>query len=408
MALIVQKYGGTSVADADRVKNVAARVAETKREGNQVVVVVSAPAGMTDDLTKRAFAVTSSPRAREMDMLLSTGEQVSISLLAMALHEIGEEAISFTGAQIGIVTDSAHTKAKIKSINSEKIKNELDSGKVVIVAGFQGVTEDMTITTLGRGGSDTSGVALGAALKADSVEIYTDVDGIYTADPRIVKDAKKMNEISYEEMLEMAGAGSKVLHIRSVEIAAKYGIEIHLRSSFAKDKGTIVKEEDENMEKALVRGIAHSKNEAKITITGVPDKPGIAAQIFERIASQNVNVDIIIQNLGNNGKNDISFTVPSSDYAGAVEISNKIVQEVGAEKVVPEEKVGKVSVVGVGMKSHPGVAAKMFGALADAGINIEMISTSEIKIACVIKESDIDEAVRVLHNKFNLSNGGEN
>lgn len=403
MALIVQKYGGTSVADTQRLRNVAQRVLDTVKEGNQVVVVLSAPAGMTDDLTRRAKEISKNPSQREMDMLLSTGEQISISLLAMALKDMGQDAISFTAHQIGIITDKAHTKAKIKSINSEKMQNELDAGKVVVVAGFQGMTENLDITTLGRGGSDTTGVALGVALNADSVEIYTDVDGVYTADPRIVKDARKIHCISYEEMLELAGSGAKVLHLRSVELAAKYGIKIHLRSTFVKEQGTIVKEEDDTMEKAVVRGIGHSKNEAKITIVGVPDKPGIAAKIFAEISQENVNVDIIIQNLGNHGKNDISFTVPSSDFEKAKEISERLTKELNAEKVIADGEIGKVAVVGVGMKSNPGVAAKMFKVFADANINIEMISTSEIKIACIIKESDIEKAVQVLHDSFELS-----
>lgn len=402
MGIIVQKYGGTSMANSERVKNVARIVLETQKKGNDVVVVVSAPAGMTDNLIKMAKDITSAPQAREMDMLLATGEQTSIALLAMAIHEANGKAISFTGSQVGIVTDSSHTKAKIKSIDAEKIKGELNQGKVVIVAGFQGRTENMDITTLGRGGSDTTGVALGVALNADAIEIYTDVDAIYTADPRIVPSAKKIPFISYEEMLELAGSGSKVLHIRSVELAAKYGLKIHSRSSFVPDEGTIVKEEDETMEKAVVRGIAHSKNEAKITIVGVPDKPGIAATIFGRVATNNVNVDIIIQNLGMDGKNDISFTMPSSDLNTALKVCEELKTELGAKEVVSDETIGKVSIVGVGMRSNPGVAAKMFGALAEAGINIEMISTSEIKIAVVIDKDKVDEAVRVLHSKFEL------
>lgn len=402
MALIVQKYGGTSVADTERLKNVANRVIETVKEGNQVVVVLSAPAGMTDDLTRRAKEISKNPCGREMDMLLATGEQISISLFAMALKDMGQDAISFTAYQVGIITDKSHTKAKIQSINSDKIKKELDMGKVVVVAGFQGMTENNDITTLGRGGSDTTGVALGAALNADEVEIYTDVDGVYTTDPRIVKEARKIHYISYEEMLELAGSGAKVLHLRSVEIAAKYGIKIHLRSTFVKDKGTIVKEEDETMEKSVIRGIGHSKNEAKITIAGVPDKPGIAAKIFEKISKENVNVDIIIQNLGDHGKNDISFTMPSSDFEKAKKVSEKLKEELEAREVISDEEIGKVAIVGVGMKSNPGVAALMFKTLADAEINIEMISTSEIKIACIIRKSDIDKAVQVLHKAFEL------
>ncbi|BDU49807.1 aspartate kinase [Haliovirga abyssi] len=406
MGIIVQKYGGTSVANTERIREVAKRVLETKKNGNDVVVVLSAPAGTTDKLIKMAEEISPNPHVREMDMLLSTGEQISIALLAMAIYEMGYKAISFNATQVGIKTDKAHTKAKIQSINSKKILEELKEDKVVIIAGFQGVTENMDITTLGRGGSDTTGVALGIALKADEVEIYTDVDGVYTADPRIVKDAKKINCISYEEMLELAGSGAKVLHLRSVELAAKYGMKIHLRSSFLPELGTIVKEEGENMEKAVVRGIGHSKNEAKITIVGVPDKPGIAAKIFGRIATENVNVDIIIQNLGGDGRNDISFTLPYTDLKRALEVSEELKNELSAEKVIYDEKIGKIAVVGVGMKSHPGVAATMFKALAEAEINIDMISTSEIKIACVIKDEDLVKAVEVLHNTFKLDNGG--
>ncbi len=401
MSLIVQKYGGTSVANVEKIKRLAQKVIETKEAGNKVVVVLSAAAGMTDDLIKKAKEITPNPEGRELDMLLSVGEQMSIALFAMAIHELGHDAISFNAAQVGIVTDTAHTKAKIQSINSKKIMKELDDGKIVVIAGFQGVTEDLEITTLGRGGSDTTGVAIGVALNADEVEICKDdVDGIYTTDPRIAKEARKIDVISYEEMLELSGSGSKVVHLRAVELAAKYGIKLHIRSTFKTDKGTIIKEEDELMEKAVVRGIGHSKNEAKITIVGVPDKPGIAAHIFQRIAHENVNVDIIIQNLGANGKNDISFTMPVSDLIKAKEVCGLLKEEIGAEKIIADDKIGKVAVVGVGMKSHPGVAAAMFKALAEAKVNIEMISTSEIKIACIIREEDLETAVKVLHDSF--------
>lgn len=408
MGIVVQKFGGTSVADTDRIKAVAKRVLETKAKGNQVVVVVSAPAGTTDRLTKMAKDISPNPHARELDMLLSSGEQISMSLLAMTIYEMGHEAISFNAAQIGIYTDKAHNKAKITEIKSEKMQSELDAGKVVIVAGFQGITENMEITTLGRGGSDTSAVALGVALNADEVEIYTDVDGIYTADPRIAKKAKKISCISYEEMSELAGSGSKVLHLRSVELAAKYGIKIHLRSSFANDEGTIVKEEDDLMEKAVVRGIAHSKNEAKITVVGVPDKPGIAAKMFEEIAKADINVDIIIQNLGTHGKNDISFTFPTSDLEAAKLKAEELKITLEADNVLIDEDIAKIAVVGVGMRSNSGVAATTFSALAEAGVNIEMISTSEIKIACVIREEDTEKAVNVLHDSFNLDGGSDN
>jgi len=406
MGIIVQKFGGTSVANTERIKNVARRIIKTKKSGKKVVAVLSAPSGMTDDLIRRAKEISPVPHERELDMLLSTGEQTSIALLAMAIHELGETAISLNASQVGIFTDKAHTKAKIRSINSHKIKKELDAGKIVIVAGFQGITEDLDITTLGRGGSDTTGVALGVALDAEEIEIYTDVEGVYTADPRIVEDAKKIDLISYEEMLELAGAGAKVLHLRSVELAAKYGMKIHLRSSFEECVGTLVKEEDDTMEKAVVRGIGHSKKEAKITIVGVPDKPGIAARIFQKIASENINVDIIIQNLGTNGRNDISFTLGVDEVEKAKKVSEELQKELNALDVKCDENIAKISIVGVGMKSHPGVAAIMFEALAKAEINIEMISTSEVKIACVIKEEKLEEAVKILHKSFKLEKGG--
>ncbi|MGM0508168.1 MAG: aspartate kinase [Fusobacteriota bacterium] len=406
MGLIVQKYGGSSVADTEKLKNVARRIIETKNQGNQVVAVVSAPGGMTDDLIKKAKEIAKVPHKRELDMLLSTGEQTSIALLAMAIHDMGETAISLNGSQVGIITDREHTKAKIKSINCGTIKKELKDGKIVIVAGFQGITEDFNITTLGRGGSDTTGVALGVSLDADEVEIYTDVDGVYTADPRVCSDAKKIDQISYEEMLELAGAGAKVLHLRSVELAAKHGMKIHLRSTFEKHIGTFVKEEDETMEHAVVRGIGHSKREAKITIVGVPDKPGIAAKVFRKIATENINVDIIIQNLGSNGRNDISFTLSLEDIDKAKLVANDLKEKLGALEVKADTDIAKISAVGVGMKSHPGVASIMFESLAQAGINIEMISTSEVKIACIIKENRLDEAVRILHSNFKLNKGG--
>lgn len=401
MSLIVQKYGGTSVANVEKIKKLAQQVINRAKEGNKVVVVLSAAAGMTDELIMKAKEITPHPHGREYDMLVSVGEQMSIALFAMAVQSLGGEAISFNSAQVGIITDTAHTKAKIKSINAEKIHNELNKGKIVVIAGFQGVTEELDITTLGRGGSDTTGVALGVALNADAVEICKDdVDGLYTADPRFAKNTRKIDNISYEEMLELAGSGSKVLHLRAVELAAKYGIKLYLRSTFKDEKGTYIKEEDETMEKSTVRAIAHSKNEAKITIVGVPDKPGIAAHVFGDIAKDNINVDIIIQNLGNSGKNDISFTLPRGELKKAVETCERIRADLGAEKVVAEEEIGKVAIVGVGMKSNPGVAATMFKALADEGINIEMISTSEIKIACIINEKDVEKAIGKLHEVF--------
>lgn len=400
MGLIVQKYGGTSVANAERVKAVAERVIKTKNEGNDVVVVVSAPAGMTDDLIGRAKAITDAPRSREMDMLLGTGEQVSIALLAMAIHELGEEAISYTAGQVGIKTTEHHTKAKITSISTDKIKHKLETNHIVIVAGFQGINASNDITTLGRGGSDTTGVALGVALNADSVEIYTDVDGIYTADPRIVKNPKKLAEISFDEMLELASSGAKVLHSRSVELAYKNNIPIHLRSSFTDELGTIVKKEGDKMENTIIRGVSHSNKESKITIEGVPDNPGIAAHIFKELAENNINIDIVIQGGGNDNLNSISFTVKQDDFVVAKNITEKLAKELGAKEVVTNENIAMVSVVGVGIKSNPGIAAKVFEALSEANVNIDMISSSEIKISCIVNIDNLETAVNALHKRF--------
>ncbi|MGQ9610094.1 MAG: aspartate kinase [bacterium] len=403
MALIVQKYGGTSVADPDRVKAVAQRIIKAKDKGNNMVVVVSAPAGMTNQLIETAKKITDSPPAREMDMLLATGEQYSIALLAMAICSMGYSAISFTGPQAGIVTNNIHTKARILRINGERINRELAKGKIVIVAGFQGITEDDNITTLDRGGSDTSAVALAAGIKADVCEIYTDVDGVYTADPRIVPNAKKLDVISYDEMLEMASSGAKVLHSRAVEFAKKYDVPLYVLSSFNENPGTLITKEVEGMEGVVIRGVTHDKNQAKITIFGVPDKPGMAFKIFDRIGSAEINVDMIVQSVGKDSEATISFTVSKTDLRDTLKIVQEIGKEIGAKDISADENIAKVSIVGVGMRSHPGVAAKMFGALAKENINIQMISTSEIKLSCVIEEKDTEKAVRIIHDEFNLS-----
>lgn len=402
MNIIVQKYGGTSMADAKCVKNVAEKVVRTKRKGNKVVVVVSAPAGMTDELVKRAREVTEKPSGRELDMILATGEQVSISLLAMAIKEMGEDAISFTSTQVGIITDDNHNKAKIESINTEKINGALDDGKVVIIAGFQGVTRDFEITTLGRGGSDTSAVAIGVALKAKEVEIYTDVDGVYTADPRIVPGAHKMSKISFDEMLEMAGSGAKVLHLRSVELAAKNQMPIHLRSSFTDTIGTYVVEEDKDMEQVLVRGVAHTTNNAKITMASVPHTSQNIAYIFDEIAKNHINVDVITQNYVNKNSLTISFTVSEDEYDAALALTQKIGEKVQAKSVFGNSEVAKVCIIGVGMKSTPGVASRVFKCLADQDVEIDMVSTSDINISCIIKQSDYQRAVLAIHTEFNL------
>ncbi len=402
MALIVQKFGGTSVATAERIKNVARRVARTRAEGNNLIVVVSAMGEMTDELVDLAHQITDTPDEREYDMLLSTGEQISVALLAMALHTLEHEAISFTGAQVGIRTDGWHTKARIVSIETARIQKELDAGKIAIVCGFQGVDEDLDITTLGRGGSDTSAVALAAAFKADLCEIYTDVDGVYTADPRIVPEARKLSRISYDELLEMASLGAQVMQPRAVEFGKKYGVPMRIRSSFNDDPGTLVTKEVASMEKVVVSGVSLNEKEAKITLVGVPDKPGVAAKIFEKVASENVVVDMIIQNISENGLSDISFTVPKDDVKKAIALGGKIKAELGAKDIRADEKIAKVSAVGVGMRGHSGVAAKMFKALADEGINIEMISTSEIKISCVVGADRGRDALRAIHRAFEL------
>ena len=403
MALIVQKYGGTSVGTIERIRNVARRAIKTKEHGHSVIVVVSAMAGETDRLIGLAQQITDLPDEREYDVLVSTGEQVSVALLAITLHSMGNSAVSFLGHQIKIQTDSAFSKARILNIDSERIMNSLDHGAIVIVAGFQGVDEDNNITTLGRGGSDTTAVAVAAALNADVCEIYTDVDGVYTTDPNICSDARKLEKISYDEMLEMASLGAKVLQIRSVELAKKYNVSIHVRSSFSDNTGTIVTKEDEEMEKVMVSGVTYNQNEAKITILRVPDKPGVASKIFTPITEANINVDMIIQNTSTDGYADLTFTVPKADFKKALGIVQKTAKELNAVDVLSDPNIAKVSIVGAGMRSHAGVASKMFTVLANVGVNIMMISTSEIKISCVIDAKFTELAVRVLHETFELS-----
>lgn len=401
MGIVVMKFGGTSVGSLDRIKNVAKIIAKKKDEGNDVVVTVSAMAGETDRLINLLKGITEKYDLREYDQLVSTGEQVSIALVAQTLKTMGYDAISFTGPQIGMITDGAHSAARIMKITAERLKKALDEGKICIVAGFQGINpETGDITTLGRGGSDTTAVAIAAALNATVCEIYTDVDGVYTADPRIVKNAKKLDRISYEEMLELASLGAKVLQSRSVEFGMKYNVDIMVLSSLEDKPGTLVTKEDIDMEKVIVSGVTSDKNQAKITIVGVPDRPGIAAEIFGQLAKDNINVDMIIQNVSIQDKTDLSFTVQKTDLLRAMESCKKIAEKIGAERVVSDEDIAKVSIVGVGMKSHAGVAAKMFELLAANNINIQMISTSEIKISCVIDEKFSELAVRVLHDAF--------
>jgi aspartate kinase len=401
MALIVQKYGGSSVADAAKIQSVARRVAESA-PGNQLVVVVSAMGKTTDGLLSLAQQLAATPDPREMDMLLATGEQVTIALLAMALHTLGFKARSFTGAQAGLRTDRGHTKARIAQITGERVRATLDAGAIAVVAGFQGLSDDDEITTLGRGGSDLTGVALAAALKADVCEIYTDVDGVYTADPNVVPEARKLPRVAYDEMLEMASLGAKVLQARSVEFAKKYGVTVHVRSTFKPDPGTIVTREESAMEDVVVTGITHDRSQAKISLLRVPDRPGIAAQVFGSVGAKNVVVDMIVQNISRDGFTDISFTVPRGDMARARAALDEVARAVGAEKTVHDERVAKVSIVGVGMRSHSGVAARMFTALSREGINIQMISTSEIAVSCVIEDKYAELAVRALHDAFEL------
>jgi aspartate kinase len=401
MARIVQKYGGTSVGDVDRIKNVAARIKAIRDAGHEVVVVVSARAGVTNELIARARAVCPNPSEREMDQLLSIGEQETIALTAMALHGIGVEAVSYTGAQAGIFTDAVHTKAKIKTINAKPLEKDLAAGKVIIVAGFQGINDEGQITTLGRGGSDLTAIALAAAIQADKCEIYTDVDGVYTADPRVVKTAKKLSEISYDEMLELASLGSKVMQSRSVEFAAKYKVVFEVRSSFNNNPGTIVKQEVVYMEKVVVRGVAVDKDQAKVLVSNIADKPGSAARVFNALANAHVNVDMIVQNVGRQGIANLTFTVPQTETGKTMKALAPVLKEIGGDVAV-DENIAKLSVVGVGMRTHSGVAAKLFQALANVSINLELISTSEIKISVVIAKDKADEAARVAHEAFEL------
>lgn len=405
MALIVQKYGGTSVGNPERIKNVARRVAKFKAQGHQIVVVLSAMSGETNRLIALANEMQAYPDPRELDVIIATGEQVTIGLLCMALKEIGVKAKSYTGGQVKIMTDSAHTKARILSIDEHNIRADLADDHVVVVAGFQGMDEDGNITTLGRGGSDTTGVAIAAALRADECQIYTDVDGVYTTDPRVVPEARRLKTITFEEMLEMASLGSKVLQIRSVEFAGKYKVKLRVLSSFEEEgEGTLITFEESNkMEQAIISGIAFNRDEAKITVIGVPDKPGIAYQILGPVSEANIDVDMIIQNVGMDGSTDFSFTVHRNDFARAMEtLKTQVQPHIGARDVIGDSKAAKVSVVGVGMRSHVGIASKMFRTLAEVGINIQMISTSEIKISVVIDEKYLELAVRELHKAFDL------
>ncbi|MAJ71498.1 aspartate kinase [Candidatus Poribacteria bacterium] len=402
MSIIVKKFGGTSVGDTTKIKNVAKRIVGSIEKGNQVVVAVSAMGGTTDKLVALAHEVSPSPLERELDMLLSTGEQVSIALLAMAVSDLGYEAISLTGNQVGILTDGFYSNARIVSINNQRILDELKMGKVVILAGFQGVTIDGEITTLGRGASDTTAVAIAASLNADRCEIYTDVDGIYTADPRIVKSARKLDRITHDEMLEMAGLGAKVLHSRSVELAKKFQVPLMVRSSFHEGDGTIIVKESEIMEQVVVSGVTSNKDQAKISLIGIEDKPGIAAEIFNIVAEQHINIDMIIQNVGRDGTTDLSFTVPEKDLSKAVKVIQDLSDQIKIATLETDSDISKVSVVGIGMVSHVGIASKMFSALAEQNINIQMISTSEIKISCVIDQTQTDKAVEVIHDSFDL------
>jgi aspartate kinase len=402
MSLIVQKYGGTSVGNPERITNVAKRLLETQRTGHSVVAVVSAMSGVTDSLIKLAREVSAKPTEREMDVLLSTGEQTTMALTAMAIQSMGGKAVSLTGAQAGIVTNGVHTKAKISNITPDQIRKHLDQGEIVIVAGFQGETSEGDITTLGRGGSDLTAIALASAVGADACQIFTDVDGVYTCDPRIVPTAKKIQEISYDEMLEMASSGSKVMQSRSVEFAKKFGVTFEVRSSFNNNPGTTVKEESAGMEQVVVRGVSVERNQAKVTVTNVPDKPGCAARLFTALADAHVMVDVIVQNVSASGSTDISFTMNRDELEKIGDLLDRVAAEIGAGKVSKQDGIAKLSVVGIGMRTHSGVAAKLFDALAKGGINIQMISTSEIKIAVIIEEAKIAEAAKLAHTAFGL------
>ncbi|MFI2232015.1 aspartate kinase [Nocardia testacea] len=410
MALVVQKYGGSSVASADRIRRVAERIVETKKQGHDVVVVCSAMGDTTDELLDLAEQVSPAPPAREMDMLLTSGERISNALVAMAIHSLGAEARSFTGSQAGVITTSVHGKAKIIDVTPGRLREALDEGTIVLVAGFQGVSQDSKdVTTLGRGGSDTTAVALAAALEADVCEIYTDVDGVFTADPRIVSDAQKLEQVSYEEMLEMAACGSKVLMLRCVEYARRYNVPVHVRSSYTDKQGTYVygSMEDIPLEQAILTGVAHDRSEAKVTVVGLPDEPGYAAKVFRYVAEAEINIDMVLQNISKveTGKTDITFTLPRTDGVRAVEMLSKYQSEIGFSQVLYDDHIGKVSLVGAGMKSHPGVTATFCEALAEAGINIDLISTSEIRISVLVKDTELDDAVQVLHRAFDL--GGD-
>ncbi|RKX62734.1 MAG: aspartate kinase [Thermodesulfobacteriota bacterium] len=400
--LVVQKYGGTSVGSIERMRNVAKKLARFYQEGHQLVVVVSAMAGETDRLINLASQIAKNPDPRELDVLLATGEQSSAALLAMALKDMGYPATSLVAFQARIFTDDAFGRARIDEIDCARLKKELETGNIVIVAGFQGIDRHGDITTLGRGGSDTTAVALAAALKADICEIYTDVEGVFTADPRICPEARKINKISYDEMMELASLGAKVLQIRSVDVAKKYRVPVHVRSSFIEQEGTMVVDTDAEMERVIVTAVTYNKDEARITVRGVPDRPGIAAQLFKPIGEAGIVVDMIIQNTSEEGITDMTFTVPKADFKKALEIARQAANNIGAERVLGDEHIGKVSIVGVGMRNHPGVAARMFQSLANAGINILMISTSEIKVSCVIDEKEVERAVQVLHEAFDL------
>jgi len=403
MALIVQKYGGTSVGDAERIKRVAERIVAAVRAGDQVCVVVSAMGHSTDELVSLAAQVSEEPNPRELDMLLTSGERISMALLSMVISDLGYEAISLTGSQAGIVTDTTHGKARILEVKGDRVRQALAANKIAIVAGFQGVSTSYDVTTLGRGGSDTTAVALAAALGADRCEIYTDVDGVYTADPRIVPGARKLHAVSYEEMLEMAASGAGVLMLRAVEYARNHGVVLHVRSSFDYEDGTWIKEEDERMEQAIISGVAHDTSEAKVVIQHVPDTPGIAARVFRPLADEGVNIDMIVQNVSADGRTDISFTMPTDDLRRAKPVLDEVAASVGAGGVVTDKDIAKISLIGAGMKTHPGVAADMFDALSDAGINIEIISTSSIRVSCVIRAFEVERAVKALHDKFELT-----
>jgi aspartate kinase len=410
VALVVQKYGGSSVASADRIRRVAERIVETKKQGHDVVVVCSAMGDTTDELLDLAEQVSPAPPAREMDMLLTSGERISNALVAMAIHSLGAEARSFTGSQAGVITTSVHGKAKIIDVTPGRLREALDEGTIVLVAGFQGVSQDSKdVTTLGRGGSDTTAVALAAALEADVCEIYTDVDGVFTADPRIVSDAQKLEQVSYEEMLEMAACGSKVLMLRCVEYARRYNVPVHVRSSYTDKQGTYVygSMEDIPLEQAILTGVAHDRSEAKVTVVGLPDEPGYAAKVFRYVAEAELNIDMVLQNISKveTGKTDITFTLPKADGVRAVEMLSKYQSDIGFSQVLYDDHIGKVSLVGAGMKSHPGVTATFCEALAEAGINIDLISTSEIRISVLVKDTELDDAVQVLHRAFDL--GGD-